>query len=43
MAYVLVHVIENLAHEYVIHPPRDMTEDDFVAEVVALLRGYLAS
>ena len=22
-AYVLVHVLENLAHEYVVHPPRE--------------------
>lgn len=40
-AYLLVHVVDALAHEFVLHPPEDMDEDAFVAEVVSLLGAYL--
>lgn len=41
-AYIIVHVVEALAHEHVLHPPPPgLDEECFVAEVVALLRGYL--
>ena len=41
VAYILVHVVDALAHEFVLHPPRDMDEDAFVAEVVSMLGAYL--
>jgi hypothetical protein len=40
-AYLLVHIVENLAHEYVVHPPQDMTIGVFVEELVSMLYGYL--
>ncbi len=40
-AYIIVHVVEALAHEFVIHPPKQMDEETFIAEVVVLVRGYL--
>ena len=40
-AYILVHTIKNLAHEFVIHPPPRMSEEAFVEEMVELVGGYL--
>jgi AcrR family transcriptional regulator len=40
-AYLLVHVVDALAHELVLHPPEDMDEEAFVAEVVTMLGAYL--
>lgn len=40
-AYILVHTIKNLAHEFVIHPPAGMSEEAFVEEMVELVGGYL--
>jgi len=40
-AYILVHTIKNLAHEFVIHPPEGMSENAFVEEMVELVGGYL--
>ena len=40
-AYLLVHIVENLAHEYVVHPPQDMTIEVFVEELVTMLYVYL--
>jgi hypothetical protein len=34
-------VVENVAHEYVIHPPPDMPIDVFVEELVTMLSGYI--
>jgi AcrR family transcriptional regulator len=41
-AYILVHLLEGLCHEFALHPPRDMDAATFVAELVALIRGYLS-
>lgn len=41
-AYILVHMIKDLAHEFVIHPPPGMSEEEFVEEMVELVRGYLS-
>jgi hypothetical protein len=40
-AYLTVHVVGNMAHEYVIHPPPDMPIDVFVEELVTMLSGYI--
>ena len=40
-AYILVHMIKDLAHEFVIHPPAGMSEEEFVEEMVELVRRYL--
>jgi AcrR family transcriptional regulator len=40
-AYLVVHVVENMAHEYVIHPPPDMPIEVFVEELVTMLSGYI--
>ena len=40
-AYLVVHVVENMAHEYVIHPPPDMPFEVFVEELVTMLSGYI--
>ena len=40
-AYLVVHVVENMAHEYVIHPPPDMPSEVFVEELVTMLSGYI--
>jgi AcrR family transcriptional regulator len=40
-AYLVVHVVENLAHEYVVHPPQDMPIEVFVEELVTMLYGYI--
>ena len=40
-AYILVHMIKDLAHEFVIHPPAGMSEEEFVEEMVELVGGYL--
>jgi len=40
-AYILVHTIKNLAHEFVIHPLAGMSEEEFVEEMVQLVGGYL--
>jgi len=40
-AYILVHTIKNLAHEFVIHPPEGMSEEAFVEEMVELVGRYL--
>jgi len=40
-AYILVHSIKNLAHEFVIHPPAGMSQEEFVEEMVEFVGGYL--
>jgi AcrR family transcriptional regulator len=40
-AYLVVHVVENMAHEYVIHPPKKMPVGVFVEELVNMLSGYI--
>jgi AcrR family transcriptional regulator len=40
-AYLVVHVVENMAHEYVIHPPPDLPIEVFVEELVTMLSGYI--
>ena len=40
-AYFIVHVVENLAHEFVVHPPRDMDRQTFEQEVTAMLCAYI--
>jgi len=40
-AYLVVHVVENMAHEYVIHPPPDMPIEVFIEELVTMLSGYI--
>jgi hypothetical protein len=40
-AYILVHMIKDLAHEFVIHPPAGMSEEEFVEEMVELVGRYL--
>jgi AcrR family transcriptional regulator len=40
-AYLVVHVVENMAHEYVIHPPHDMPIEVFVEELVTMLSAYI--
>ena len=40
-AYLLVHIIKDLAHEFVVHPPSGMSEEAFVEEMVELVGGYL--
>lgn len=40
-AYLVVHVVESLAHEYVIHPPPDMPLEVFIEELVTMLSGYI--
>ena len=40
-AYLVVHVVENMAHEYVIHPPTDMSIEVFIEEIVTMLSGYI--
>ena len=41
-AWLLIHAVEGLVHDYVVHPPPgDVGEDAFVEETVRLLRGYL--
>jgi AcrR family transcriptional regulator len=39
-AYLVVQSVESLTHRYVVDPP-PMTREQFVDEMVALLRGYL--
>ena len=41
-AYILVHLLEGLCHEFALHPPRSMDAATFTAELVSLVRGYLA-
>lgn len=40
-AYLIVHVVENLIHEFTVHPPKDMGRETFIQELVAMLCGYL--
>ena len=40
-AYIIVHVVESLVHEFVVHPPEKMDQEAFVAELLALLMAYL--
>jgi AcrR family transcriptional regulator len=40
-AYLIVHVVENLAHEFVVHPPRDMDRDTFEQELTTMLCSYI--
>ena len=40
-AYLVVHVVESMAHEFVIHPPPDMPIEVFVEELVTMLSGYI--
>lgn len=41
-AYVLVHVLEGLCHEFALHPPRSMDSATFISELVILIKGYLS-
>ena len=41
-AYILVHLLEGLCHEFALHPPREMDAATFTRELVSLVRGYLA-
>jgi AcrR family transcriptional regulator len=40
-AYMLVHSVEGLVHDFVLHPPRDFEAGAFAEELVCMLRGYL--
>ena len=40
-AYLVVHVVETMAHEYVIHPPPAMPIELFVEELVTMLSAYI--
>ena len=40
-AYIIVHVVESLVHEFVVHPPESLDEEAFVAELLSLLKAYL--
>jgi hypothetical protein len=40
-AWLIVHAVEGLAHEFVVHPPRQADRDALVREIVALAEGYL--
>jgi len=40
-AYLVVHVVENMAHEYVVHPPLDMPIQVFVEELVTMLASCI--
>ncbi len=40
-AYMLVHSVEGLVHDFVLHPPRDLEAGAFAGELVCMLRGYL--
>jgi len=40
-AYILVHMIENLTHEFLVRPPEGMSEEAFVEEMVEVAGGYL--
>jgi AcrR family transcriptional regulator len=40
-AYLLVRVVENMAHEFVAHPPPGMTMEVFVEELVSMLSSYV--
>ena len=40
-AYMLVHSVEGLVHDFVLHPPRDLEAGAFAEELVCMLRGYL--
>jgi len=40
-AYLVVHTTEHLCHEFVLHPVGPFDEEQFVSEVVKMLRGYL--
>jgi AcrR family transcriptional regulator len=42
-AHLLVQMVQGLAHHHVVHPTEGIGEDEFVAEVVALLRAYLTA
>ncbi|MBW1881505.1 MAG: TetR/AcrR family transcriptional regulator [Deltaproteobacteria bacterium] len=41
VAWLIVHAVEGLAHEFVVHPPRETNRDTLVREVVTLIEGYL--
>jgi AcrR family transcriptional regulator len=41
-AFLMVHAIEHLVHQFVLAPPPGMGKRVFVTELVALLRGYLS-
>jgi AcrR family transcriptional regulator len=40
-AYMLVHSVEGLVHDFVLRPPRDLEAGAFAGELVCMLRGYL--
>ena len=40
-AWLIVHAVEGLAHEFVIHPPRQTDRETLIREIVALAEGYL--
>jgi AcrR family transcriptional regulator len=40
-AYILIHIVKDLCHEFVIHPPEEIREEEFVEEMVAMIGGYL--
>jgi hypothetical protein len=41
-AVIVVQVTESLAHGFVLHPPRGVSREAFVAEGARLLRAYLS-
>ncbi len=41
-SYMTVQTIEGLVHDFVLHPPAGIDEEDFVDEVVTMLGGYLS-
>ncbi|MDP8257728.1 MAG: TetR/AcrR family transcriptional regulator [Candidatus Alcyoniella australis] len=42
-AYLMVHIVKDLAHEFVVHPPQEMDQEQFIEEIVVLLEAYLAA
>jgi AcrR family transcriptional regulator len=40
-AYLLVHSVEGLVHDFVLRPPKDVGSDAFADELVCVLRAYL--
>lgn len=41
-AYVLVHTIDALVHNFVLHPPKDIDSESLTEEIVDLFHGHLA-
>jgi AcrR family transcriptional regulator len=41
VAYMLVHSVEGLVHDFILHPPRDLDAAAFADELVRMLHSYL--